>query len=225
MLIIPLPIHDDEEPLNLLKPYFTTNELHKYFGDCNNTNWIIYTDSSFKHNISIKPYPKIKKHLDKFSEVITSDNAPYGLHRARNEYFFVGDKIISLRKCAEPTFTYTDFDCYVSQTFFVIKSNRIDMRYLTALLNSNLIKFWLKNKGKMQGNLFQVDKEPLKDIPVVKAPTHIEKKVSSLIQEIINKRSRDLASDISLLEKEINALIYGVYELTPEDVEVVETSI
>ena len=40
------------------------------------------------------------------------------------------------------------------------------MKYLIALLNSKLIKFWLKNKGKMQGNNFQIDKEPILEIPI-----------------------------------------------------------
>ena len=33
------------------------------------------------------PYPNLKAHLDKFIPVITSDNKPYGLHRAREEQF------------------------------------------------------------------------------------------------------------------------------------------
>ncbi|MFV0522871.1 MAG: TaqI-like C-terminal specificity domain-containing protein [Mangrovibacterium sp.] len=85
------------------------------------------------------------------------------------EKFFNGDKIISLRKCARPTFTFTDFDCYVSQTYFSIKTERLNQKYLTGLLNSNLIAFWLKYHGKMQGDLYQVDKEPLMNLPIMEA--------------------------------------------------------
>ena len=95
------------------------------------------------------------------------DIIPYGLHRARNENIFKGTKIISIRKCEEPTFTYVNYDSYVSQTFNIIKTKRIDMVYLTGLLNSKLIKFWLKHMGKMQGNNYQVDKEPLMKIPIL----------------------------------------------------------
>lgn len=162
-----LNIDNNEE--KLIKPFYTTNNLGRYYGDSKNTNWIIYTDSKFKYSANIKPYPNIKKHLDRFSDVITSSNKPYGLHRARIESFFKGEKIISLRKCSDkPTFTYTDFDCYVSQTYFVIKTKRINQKYLTALLNSNLIEFWLRYKGKMQGFNYQVDKEPLLNIPILK---------------------------------------------------------
>ena len=47
------------------------------------------------------------------------------------------------------------------------------MKYLTALLNSSLVKFWLRYKGKMQGNNYQIDKEPLLGIPI-KKPTSVE---------------------------------------------------
>ena len=55
--------------------------------------------------------------FDKYSEVVTSDNKPYGLHRARNEDIFKDEKIVVTRKCLVPTFSYADFDTYVSQTF------------------------------------------------------------------------------------------------------------
>ncbi len=110
------------EKKDLIRPFYTTEQLHKYYGNPQNKLWIIYTDSRFKNPDAMKKYPNIKKHLDRFQKIITSDNKPYGLHRARDEKFFKGEKIISLRKCKEPTFTYTDFNCYVSQTYFVIKT-------------------------------------------------------------------------------------------------------
>lgn len=153
----------------LLKPIFESDNIQKYFVKRYNYFWVIYTNSSFKNPNSMDNYPNLKKHLDKFKKVITSDNKPYGLHRARDEKFFTGSpKIVALRKCVgEPKFSYVDFDCYVSATFYVIKTQRINVKYLTAILNSKLIAFWLKHKGKMQGNNYQIDKEPLLNIPIV----------------------------------------------------------
>ncbi|OYD15920.1 methyltransferase, partial [candidate division WOR-3 bacterium JGI_Cruoil_03_44_89] len=102
----------------IIKPYYTTEQLYRFWGDENNTLWIIYSDINVRKNIN--NYPHIKSHLDKFKEVITSDFKPYGLHRAREQKFFEGEKIISLRKTKEPHFTYTNFFCYVSQTYFII---------------------------------------------------------------------------------------------------------
>ncbi|MGN0068014.1 MAG: hypothetical protein ACI38V_10560 [Bacteroides sp.] len=37
---------------------------------------------------------------------------------------------------------------------------------MTGILNSKLIAFWLNHKGKMQGEIYQIDKEPLTKIPL-----------------------------------------------------------
>jgi len=158
-----------ETEKQIVKPFYTTEQLHRYYGNSLNESWVIYTDSKFSNPDEMSLFPNIKQHLDKFISVITSSNKPYGLHRARDEKFFVGEKIMSLRKTHQPAFTYTDFDTYVSQTYFVIKTTRFDMRYLTAILNSKVVAFWLRYKGKMQGDMYQVDKEPLLSIPIAQS--------------------------------------------------------
>jgi adenine-specific DNA-methyltransferase len=206
------------EELRLIKPFYSTTELGRFYGDKENKYWVIYTDSSFKYPNAIKPYPNIKRHLDKFQGVITSDNKPYGLHRARNEHFFLDEKIISLRKCAKPTFTYTDFDCYVSQTYFVIKTSRVNQKYLTALLNSKLIAFWLKHKGKMQGFQYQVDKGPLIELPLIKS--NEQEIFASLVDYIVflkantDQKINEYVSNehiIQSFEDVINACVYELY--------------
>lgn len=151
----------------LIKPYFTTEKFGRYFAKNENDYWVIYTGSPFKNPQAILPYPNLKRHLDQFADIITSDNKPYGLHRTREERFFKDKKILALRKCtARPVFTYVDFDTYVARPYLLIKTERINLKYLTALLNSKLVAFWLRNQGKMQGNNYQIDKEPLLEIPI-----------------------------------------------------------
>ena len=237
----------------LVKPFFTTNELDRFYGNSKNNLWVIYTNSSFNDPETIKPFPNLKEHLDKFQDVITSSNKPYGLHRAREENFFQGDKIISLRKCTRPTFTFTDFDCYVSQTYFSIQTERLNQKYLTGLLNSNLIAFWLKYQGKMQGDLYQVDKGPLMNIPVVEPSKDIQKEVAELVSNIIANRQKQInyvgllervksendfdreiqltkqleqiATALQHAESKINGIIYELYELQPTEIATIEKNI
>ena len=288
--------NDEKENLNLslkelelIKPYYTTNEIHKYSIDRDHNLWVIYTKSDINEYIS--SYPHIKEHFDKYSEVVTSDNKPYGLHRARNEDIFKDEKIIVTRKCLTPTFSYADFDTYVSQTFNVIKSERFDLKVLLGILNSNLVKFWLKKKGKMQGNNYQLDKAPLMEIPI----KYVKNDLTDLIKETttnilmgyekfyeesnnfnkwlirtisqnlnpileyyelsfeeflvelenqnINTKSRDIQElieeefnhsvgiikpillELKELEIKINKLVYGLYDLTDEEIEIIENSL
>ncbi len=197
----------------LLKPLYTSQELKKYACIKENQYWIIYTRSHFKNQTCILHYPTIKAHLDQFKAVITSDNKPYGLHRSREENFFRGEKILSLRKCTEPTFTYVDSDCYVQAEYYVIKTDRIGLKYLTALLNSKLMKFYLKNAGKMQGNIYQVDKEPLMKMPIC-VPEN-QKPFIKLVDQILKAKKE--GKETAELEAQIDALVFDLYGMTEEE--------
>jgi hypothetical protein len=209
---------------DLIKPYYTTDQVKRYYTIPKNELWIIYTDSSFKNSRIMDKYPNLKKHLDKYKNVITSDNKPYGLHRARDERFFIGEKIFVQRKCAgQPVFSYSDFDCYVSATFYVIKTDRINLKCLLGILNSNLITFWLKNKGKMQGENYQLDKEPLQGIPLPNDITSkTAKEIEKLVDKILTAKVADHKADTSALERQIDNLVYRLYSLTYDEVKVIE---
>ncbi|EAH7176832.1 class I SAM-dependent DNA methyltransferase [Campylobacter coli] len=216
-----------EHEKSLLKPIFENNNIEKYFVKKENNFWVIYTNSSFKNPNSMDNYPNLKKHLDKFKKVITSDNKPYGLHRARDEKFFKGSpRIVALRKCVgEPKFSYVDFDCYVSATFYIIKTQRINVKYLTGLLNSKLVAFWLKHKGKMQGNNYQIDKEPLLNIPIADTNSKNQKIADELVNsvdEILKAKEQDKNANTQELENKINSLVYKLYNLTEDEIKIIE---
>jgi hypothetical protein len=235
----------------ILKPFYTTRELQRFYGNIEHKFWVIYTNSEFKDMDKIEPFPNIKNHLDKFIPVLTSVNKPYGLHRAREEKYFKGEKIFSLRKCSgNPTFTYTDFDAYVNRTFLIIKTERINQKYLTALLNSKVISFWLKLKGKMQGNNYQIDKNPLLELPLILPNDYFQTEISKLVSIIIennqkiidytqllqsSKKKNEYDREIQLTkelnkfkleiektEKEIDRMVYALYGLTEEEIKIVE---
>ena len=224
-----LPLTKKE--LSLIKPYYTTKELFRWSGNPKNKQWVIYTDSSFKDKKKIKEYPNIKKHLDQFKKIITSDNKPYGLHRARKESFFKGEKIIAARKCAQPVFSYVEFDSYVSATFYVIKSSRLNLKYLTALFNSKLTAFWLRHKGKMQGSNYQIDKEPLLAIPLVQPSENKQKPIIEAVDKILSIIQPSAAdylqnpakqAKVQEYEKQIDQMVYKLYSLTPEEIKIIE---
>jgi len=217
----------NKEELNLIKPYYTTDEVSRYRFLPKNKYWIIYTRSDIKNEI--QKYPNIKEYLNNFRKIITSDNKPYGLHRAREERFFKGTKIISLRKCFKPSFSLVSGDSYVSQTFFLIKTDRIELKYLLGLLNSRLISFWLYYKGKLQGNLYQIDYIPIIKIPIKAGDKNVESNIIKLVDQILSiTKDEDYLENIGKqtkvkrLEKEIDQIVYKLYELIPEEIKLIE---
>ncbi len=244
-----------EKEKQLIKPFYTTNELKKYFANKNNKYWIIYTNSSFKNHNSLDNYPKLKKHLDKFQHIITSENKPYGLNRARQDGIsFLGEKIISKRKCSHfPVFTYTNFDAYFNRTFMQIISKRIDLKYLIGILNSRVISFWLKYRGKMQGDNYQIDKEPLLNLPLVKATSKKKLEITVLVNKIIKNKQKEIdykilikqakeeyhfdreisltkelekiQAKIQTAENNINYVVYEIYGLNINDINMIESKV
>ena len=136
----------------------------------------------------------------------------------------------------------------------VIKTNRINQKYLTGILNSNLIAFWLKYKGKMQGNNYQIDKTPLENLPLISPNVEVQEKIEDLVKSIISNTQKSLdyqelldkakmennfdreiilTKETELIqtklttttESEINNIIYELYDLTDDEIAIVENSI
>ena len=202
----------------LIKPLYIPEDLTKYYSDSDAKNYVIYTTSEFKNKNKIKNYPNVKKHLDRFKKIITSDNKPYGLHRARNDFYFKGKKILCIRKCEDPFFSLVEEDSYVFARFNIIKSSRIDMEYLTILLNSDLVKFYLRNRGKMQGFNFQLDTEPLLKIPI-KVPSSLK------IYKEIFKKFKTKKIDLIEMKNETNKMIFNLYNIAEYDVKTIKNDI
>jgi len=217
----------NKKELHLLKPYYTTREIQRYYANTKNRFWILYTGGEV--NAKIAEYPNIKKHLDRFQPIITSVNKPYGLHRTRDEAIFLGEKILATRKCARPIFSFVDFPCYISRTFLIIKSKRINLKYLLSILNSSLIAYWLFHKGKLQGNQYQVDKVPLMAIPILNAAKDEQLVLIQLVDKILDITKDDeylespaKQAEVREYEKQIDQLVYKFYGLTPEEIKIVE---
>lgn len=215
----------DEKEKSLLHPYYDSKNISRYYFDPDFTKQIIYTTSDFKDVTLMDEYPKLKKHLDFYVDVITSDNRPYGLHRARKQEFFEEPTIVSLRKCSIPQFSYVAEPAYVTAEWYLIKTSKVSMKYLTCLLNSTLIKFWLLKMGKMQGSIYQVDKEPLVNIPILIPDKKTENILSECCDKIYKVKENDKSADISEIEKMVDDVVYSAYALTRDEVLTVENTI
>ena len=208
--------------LKLIKPYYTTKEIGRYHASPQNRYWIIYTTKAV--NDKIDSYPNICRHLDRFQSVITSVNRPYGLHRARKENIFLGPKILAIRKCASPSFSLVDFPSYVSRAFLIIKPKHFDLRCLLGLLNSRLVAFWLFHKGKLQGNQYQIDIVPLTRIPLRQVTAETSAELISLVEKILAAKIADSTADVSDIEREIDQIVYPLFDLTPKEIALIENS-
>jgi adenine-specific DNA-methyltransferase len=83
-----------------------------------------------------------------------------------------------------PSFTYIENISYIDNNFYIIQTDRLDLKYLTGLLNSKLIHFWLHCKCKRQGSSYQVDKSYILRIPLLIPDLKSQKYVVDLVEKI-----------------------------------------
>ncbi|EPZ7923233.1 DUF7149 domain-containing protein [Campylobacter jejuni] len=215
-----------------IKEYYTglSGKFYSSFTD----KYLIYL-SNKNYSGNLDDLPNLKQHFQKYKEILKESkikyktpNKPYFyLHREQEEKFFKKgeEKIISQVRCIEPIFVYSNENFYGSRALFFIQTCRINLKYLTGVLNSKLIAFWLKHKGKIQGNLFKIDKEPLLNIPIVNINSKNEKlanKLISLVDEILKAKEQDKNANTQELENKINSLTYKLYNLTEEEIKIIE---
>ena len=180
-------------------------------------------------------FPNLKAHFEPYRNELSEAKIKYGtpnkpyyfVHRERDENFFKegNEKIVSQVRCKYPTFYYTTDAYYGSRALFFIRSERWNMKFLVGVLNSKLIFYWIKNKGKQQGALFKLDKEPLQSIPLPFVDELHQQPIINLVNTIIEEKKRNVLADTSMLESEIDKLVYQLYGLSDSDIKDVEDSI
>ncbi len=218
---------------SMLKPLYEPTELAKYYVKKPYSKEIIYLTKE----VDKKQIPVFLTHLEKYREIMDSRRENingrldfFHLHWPRDKYFFeLGPKILSPRKCSKPTFAYTETESYVMMSINVIKTERLNHKYLVALLDSKLITFWLKHKGKMQGNNYQIDKEPLINLPLLQPTEPDQQPFVEIVDKILKITKSDdylqnLAKEAKVkeYEKQIDQMVYKLYGLTDDEIKIVE---
>jgi adenine-specific DNA-methyltransferase len=199
------------EENNFIKPLYDTEEIGRYFFNPSNSKEIIY----IPRGVKLSTDSKILDHLQKFRPImekrrenLSGQISFFNLHWPRDKRFFEkGSKIISVRKCSVPSFSYTENEAYVMLTFNVIETDRINLKYLTAILNSKVAYFWFKNRGKVQGDNLQIDKEPLMSFHIkTTADKKAEQRIIALVDRVMELNA-ELHQLDAILERETCAEI------------------
>ncbi len=230
----------NNDELMFLKPYFTASGRYR---SGKSKAYIFYLSDKNFGDKKLEDYPNIKKHFGPYEKLLADAKKKYGtpdkpyfyLHRERNEEFFKpGPKIVCGVRVERPSFFFTKEQYYGSRALNFIKTSRIDLCYLTAILNSQLIYYWLKHKGKQLGDLLQIDKGPLFEIPIFvgdkkeqQAVVNLVTKILELIKELekLQENSNQwnsIKTEIERTDKKIDEEVYKLYGLTSEEIAVVE---
>ncbi|MDO8511803.1 MAG: TaqI-like C-terminal specificity domain-containing protein [bacterium] len=226
-------INPNKTERSAIKKYLDPNDIYRY-GMAWRQKYLIYTDNVVKEKIrtDIK-YINIKKHLDKYSGFITSSNKPYGLHRPREIKYFVTPKIIFKGMFVKNEFTYDDQNYFTGFSFSMIieKNPEYGLKYILAVLNSKFALEWFYRNGKKRGAGVDIGVIKLRQFPIKKALECQQKQFIEIVDKIlaITKSGGYLENpakkeEVTEYEKQIDQLVYKLYDLTPEETTIIEKS-
>jgi len=101
---------------------------------------------------------------------------------------------------------------------------QIDPSFVLGALNSKLVTFWFVHRfGKLQRGLFpqfKVNELQLFPIPNVLKDTRTT--IATIADQILEAKKTDPDADTSVLEEQIDQMVYELYGLTPEEIAIVE---
>jgi hypothetical protein len=109
--------------------------------------------------------------------------------------------------------------CANSLNFLTLKKT-INKKYLLGILNSKLLNFiFIKFNTNSNVNGYEIN-----NLPIAEPDKENQKKIISLVDKIIVAKIKSPSADTSNYENEIDDIVYTLYQLTPEEIEIVDRS-
>ncbi|WP_415751361.1 TaqI-like C-terminal specificity domain-containing protein [Helicobacter pylori] len=225
-----------ERTIELIKPILRGKDIKRYSYEWAHL-WVINTHngytSAFKSKIppiDIEKYPAIKVHLDSHHDAIVTrsdqGDTPYNLRNCAYLEDFEKEKIVyPCIMAKEPCFVYEEKGFYAPAPANIITGDKIEIKYLTALLNSKCIYFAMRKfymGGGIEGELKTNNLEKIPIPKITPKNQELADKITDYAERILKSKEKDPKANTQGLEKEIDALVYQLYHLTDEEIKTIE---
>lgn len=136
-------------------------------------------------------------------------------------FFEVPEKLVMQRIGMQLSVAYDDGQNYFLDTVNVSRHDSVDknysLKYLCGLLNSRVVNFWYQRKYQLP----TIGGYELDSIPIPKDFSS-QKPIIEIVEKILSAKKANPQADTSVLEREIDRLVYKLYNLTDEEIGVIE---
>ncbi len=230
----------------LIKPILRGKDIKRYSYEWAG-EWIIFIPWHFPNTDSQKSmekneqdfsthYPIIYAHLLSHKDELLKRNKDetgkryewYCLQRWAASYYqdFEKEKIVyPCIMAKEPCFVYEEKGFYAPAPANIITGDKMEIKYITALLNSKCIYFAMRKFYMGGGIEGELKTNNLEKIPIPKITPQNQKladKITDGAKAILKSKEKDPKANTQQLEKEIDALVYQLYNLTDEEIKIIE---
>ncbi|MCQ2870589.1 class I SAM-dependent DNA methyltransferase, partial [Helicobacter pylori] len=230
-----------ERTKELIKPILRGKDIKRYSYEWAHL-WVINTHNGYTSNlkskippIDIEKYPATKAHLDAHYDTIATrcdqGDTPYHLRNCAYLEDFEKEKIVYGEIVQEPRFYLDNGECelggfYAEATSFILTGEHL--RYLLGMLHSKLITFAFKTfyaGGGLGKSGYRYKKAFIERLPIpqiTEKNQELARKIIALVDKILQAKEKDPKANTQKLEKEIDALVYRLYNLTDEEIKIIE---
>lgn len=220
----------------LIKPILRGKDIKRYSYEWAR-EWVINTHNGYTSNlkfkippIDIEKYPTLKSHLDSHWDTIATrsdqGDTPYHLRNCAYLEDFEKEKIVyPCIMAKEPCFVYEEKGFYAPAPANIITGDKIEIKFITALLNSKCIYFAMRKFYMGGGIEGELKTNNLEKIPIPQITPENQKlahKITDCAKAILEAKEKDPKANTQKLEKEIDALVYQLYNLTDEEIKIIE---
>ncbi|EPZ6837729.1 class I SAM-dependent DNA methyltransferase [Campylobacter coli] len=200
--------------------------------------WVINTHNGYKSKngekieaINIEHYPSLKKHFDEFYPQLEkrADKGltPYNLRNCAYLDEFEKEKIVWNPVSGEYLFSYIKEHIFFNNSLFMMTLDVFSLKYILAFMNSNCYKWLITLKTNLiqTGSYAYGAKDKIERLPIPKINSKNEKlanELISLVDEILKAKEQDKNANTQELENKINSIVYKLYNLTEEEIKIIE---
>jgi hypothetical protein len=147
----------------------------------------------------------------------------------REKKFFQGPRIIMRQVLGEKlNCTIINEDFIIDQSIFIAKPYKDNEKFIDGIqgvLASKLISEFFKYTSNEFDLLFpKIKIGEFKNLPIPKELDKVQVKIGEKVQEIIKLKVSNPNLNTSALEKQIDQLVYKIYDLTDEEIAIIENS-
>ena len=107
-----------------------------------------------------------------------------------------------------------------NSTNYISDENENNLKYLLSILNSKLINYFFKTTSTNTN----VTGNELENIPIIFSNSINQQPFIKLVNEILTLKKQDPKTDTSLQEQAIDLMVYDLYDLTSDEIAIVESS-
>ena len=114
----------------------------------------------------------------------------------------------------------------LNSAYFLLPPSGIDAKFLLGILNSTTIRFYLNLVAETSGmGTSRWINNYVKDFPIPMVVHERQTEIIELVVEILAAKGADPGADTTNLEDKIDKLVYGLYDLTDDEIAIVEGNV